>query len=262
MRSEALRRGVRRARQRGTELPEEALSRGRDLTGRVVAGGRKLPGRLAVRLDELDRRLPDGVPGTIQRALHDREALRRRRRRRALRRVGIAAAVLAAAGAVSRTATAQRLRADLVRRAGHTRWFAEVGRRIAPPIDRTLHRLSGGRFHTADGFLPTLLLVHKGRKSGREHQTPLAYVRHGEGFALAATNWGQPEHPAWSHNLLAEPDAHVEVDGRVVPVRCRLVTEEEHRELWPRFVAMWPAYDTYVERAANRDIRVFLCEPR
>lgn len=257
MRFEAVRRGVRR----GSELPEEALSRGRDLTGYLVAGGRRLPARLASRLDELDRQLPDGVPGTLRRALRDREAVRRGRRRRALRRVGIGAAVLGVASAVARSATAQRMRADLVRRAGHTKVFAEVGRRIAPPIDRTLHRLSAGRIHAAAGVLPTLVLVHTGRKSGREHHTPLAYVRHGDGFALAASNWGQANHPDWSHNLLADPEAHLEVDGEVTPVRCRLVTEEERGELWPRFVAMWPAYDTYVERAAGRDIRVFLCEP-
>lgn len=262
MRFEGLRRGVRRAGERGTELPDEVLGRGRELSERVAQRGRKLPGRLATGLDDLDRRLPDGVPGALRRALHDREVVRKRRRRRVLRRAGLGAAALGAVAAVSRTATAQRTRADLVRRAGHTRLFAEVGKRIAPPVDRTLHRLSGGRLHAAEGLLPTLLLVHTGRKTGREHHTPLAYVRHGDGYALAATNWGQPEHPAWSSNLLANPDAYVEVDGGVTPVRARLVTEEEREELWPRFVAMWPAYDTYVERASNRDVRVFLCDPR
>lgn len=262
MRFEGLRHRVRRAGARGTELPDEVLERGREGVGRVVERSRKLPARVATGLDELDARLPDGVPGALRRALRDREIARKRRRRRALRRAGIGAAVLGAAAAVSRTATAQRKRADLVRRAGHTRLFAEAGKRIAPPVDRTLHRLSGGRLHAAEGFLPTLLLVHTGRKTGREHQTPLAYVRHGNAYALAATNWGQGHHPAWSHNLLADPEAHLEVDGQVLPVRARLVTAEERAELWPRFVAMWPAYDTYVERAANRDIRVFLCEPR
>lgn len=262
MRFEGLRQGVRRAGERGTELPDEVLERGRELSGRVAERSRKLPARLATGLDDLDRRLPDGVPGALRRALDDREVVRKRRRRRALRRAGFGAAVLGTAAAVSRTATAQRKRAELVRRAGHTQVFAEVGKRIAPPIDRTLHRLSGGRLHAAEGFLPTLLLVHTGRKTGREHHTPLAYVRHDDAFALAATNWGQGQHPAWSSNLLADPEAYLEVDGGVTPVRARLVTEQEREELWPRFVAMWPAYDTYVERAANRDIRVFLCEPR
>lgn len=151
--------------------------------------------------------------------------------------------------------------AELVRKAGHQPWFATVGKRVAPPLDRLVHRASGGRFHVADSVLPTLVLAHRGRRTGRTHRTPLAFVVRSGGYVVAATNWGQRHHPSWSENLLAEPDVSVELEGRVESVRARLVDAGERAAIWPDLVAMWPAYDTYLERS-GRDIRVFVLEPR
>lgn len=113
----------------------------------------------------------------------------------------------------------------------------------------------------ADSVLPTLILVHRGRKSGREHRTPLSYIRIGDAFGLAGSNFGQPHHPAWSANLIAHPDAAVELDRKHIRVRARCVSDEEKEALWPRFVAIWPAYNTYRART-DRNIRVFVLEPR
>ncbi len=148
-----------------------------------------------------------------------------------------------------------------MRRAGHQPWFARMGSRVAPPVDRFVHRLSGGRWHVADLALPTLVLIHRGRRSGRMYHTPLAFIESGDGFALAATNWGQQHHPAWSTNLLADPDVAVEIHGETIPVRARPVDAAEKASLWPRFLRIWPAYDTYVERS-GRDIRVFVLDRR
>jgi deazaflavin-dependent oxidoreductase (nitroreductase family) len=151
--------------------------------------------------------------------------------------------------------------ADTVKRLGHKPWFASIFKRIAPPIDRLVHKLTGGRRVFTDGVLPTLILVHQGRRSRLEYRTPISYIQVGGGFALAATNWGQSHHPAWSTNLLANPDATVEVNGARIRVRARRVDEREKSELWPRFVDIWPAYDTYVKRS-GRNIRVFVLEPK
>jgi deazaflavin-dependent oxidoreductase (nitroreductase family) len=148
----------------------------------------------------------------------------------------------------------------LWRRLGHTRGFAAVFKRIAPPIDRFFNRITRGRHVFADTVLPTLILVHTGRRSGKPFRTPVSYVRVGDGWALAGTNFGQAHHPGWSVNLMANPDAMVEVGGRKTPVRARLVDHAEKADIWPRFVDMWPAYNTYVTRS-KRDIRVFVLEP-
>lgn len=142
---------------------------------------------------------------------------------------------------------------------GHTRWFAAVMKRVAPPVDRLLYGRFGGR--TLGAGPPTLLLTTVGRKSGRERTVPLLYVRHeGDALAVAASNWGQEHHPAWSENLLANPEARVTVGHETFSCRARLAGADEKAALWPRFVELWPAYDTYQSRS-GRDIRVFILEP-
>ncbi len=148
-----------------------------------------------------------------------------------------------------------------MRRFGHTRAFAAVFKRVAPPTDRLVHKLTGGRRVLADTVLPTLILVHRGKRSGREYRTPLSYIRIGNSFGLAGSNFGQLNHPGWSANLIAKPEAKVALGGQVIPVRARRVSDQEKEALWPRFVEIWPAYNTYRART-DRNIRVFVLEPR
>ena len=150
---------------------------------------------------------------------------------------------------------------DLAQRIGKTKGFAAVGIRAAPPIDRFVSTLTGGKKTLAGTVLPTFILVHRGRKSGREIRTPLSYIRASDGFALAGTNFGQKHHPHWSANLIANPNAAVIIGGEHVPVTARLAGDEEKARLWKQFVEMWPAYDTYVDRS-GRNIRVFVLERR
>lgn len=150
--------------------------------------------------------------------------------------------------------------ADAMRRLGHTRFFATVGSRLAPTIDRALHRVSGGRLHAAESFLPTLILTTTGRRSGEPRSQPLAYVEPDGVPHVVGTNWGGEQHPAWTWNLLAHPDATIERRGRVERVRARLLEPGEHAEVWPHFVALWPAYETYLERI-DREVRMFALEP-
>ena len=123
--------------------------------------------------------------------------------------------------------------AEAMRRAGRTRWFAAVGSRLAPPVDRLLHRLSGGRLHVAESFLPTLLLTTTGRRSGEPRTQPLAYVRDGAAFVVVGTNWGGTTHPAWTHNLRAEPRAVVEARGERYDVVARELDDEEAARIFP-----------------------------
>jgi deazaflavin-dependent oxidoreductase (nitroreductase family) len=142
---------------------------------------------------------------------------------------------------------------ELARRIGSTRWFARVGRRIAPPIDRAVLRLTGGRVHVADALLPTLTLTTTGRRSGQPRRSPLGYVREGDTFHVVGTNWGGDAHPSWTHNLAADPHAIIEVRGRRHRVTAREVTDPDaYTRLWSRFVETWPAYRAYLERTTRR----------
>jgi deazaflavin-dependent oxidoreductase (nitroreductase family) len=149
--------------------------------------------------------------------------------------------------------------ASLARRLGHRSWFARMGRFLVP-ADRLVGRLTRGRI-VALGLLPSLMLTTTGRRSGRPRMTPLAYVADGDGYAIIASNWGQPHHPAWSGNLLANPAATVEVGGRRIPVRATLVDGAERERLRALLVRAWPAYVTYEHRAAHRRLRIFRLAP-
>ena len=147
----------------------------------------------------------------------------------------------------------------LMRRVGHTRAFGLFGRKVLTPLDSRLH----GRRFTPTTFgthLPLLYLTTTGRRTGAEHTSPLLYVRIGDNLAVAATNFGRPHDPAWAHNLLAIPTARVEVGEQTFPVTAELMTPNTAVEVWPRFVAMWPAYDTY-RRRSGREVKTFRLRP-
>src|SRR5439155_19127922 len=125
--------------------------------------------------------------------------------------------------------------ADTVKRLGHARWFAWFGSRVAPPVDRALYRLTGGKvLSTGKPILPTLLLTTTGRRSGRERTTPLLFIRDGERLVIAGSNWGRPGHPAWALNLQANPRARVQIGRDVRGYRARDATEDEREALWPK----------------------------
>lgn len=152
----------------------------------------------------------------------------------------------------------------LVRTLGHKRWFAATFRRLVP-MDRVVFRWTNGRFSPlgAGWLIPTLLLTTTGRRSGLPRSQPLVYAREGTDFLVIGSNWGQAHQPTWSGNLLANPDATVTVGGRRVPVTAALVPHGPEREqLFIKLANEWPAYRSYVDRAAHRDIRLFRLTPK
>lgn len=144
----------------------------------------------------------------------------------------------------------------LIRRLGHRPWFAALGRRMVP-VDRWLERRTRGRLTILGrNVFPQLLLTTIGRRTGAARTTPLLYAEVGSDWVIAASNWGQEHHPAWSTNLIANPDAYIEVGGALVPVTAWLTGGVERLELWVVLRQVWPAYDVYAERS-GREIRVF-----
>ena len=148
----------------------------------------------------------------------------------------------------------------LARRLGRQRWVVALARRLLAPVDRLVSRATGGRV-VALGLAPSLVLTTTGRRSGRPRSNPLQYVRDGDAFVVVGSNWGQPRHPAWALNLLADPSATVTVTGRRVRVLARLTTGAERDRLWRLLVAQWPPYESYRARAGGRTMHVFRLEP-
>jgi F420H(2)-dependent quinone reductase len=91
-------------------------------------------------------------------------------------------------------------------------------------LHSVLLRHSRGRLRRSRllaGGQPVLALSTTGRRSGATRSTTLAYLRHGEGYAVAGMNLGSDRDPAWVLNLRAEPRAVVHVNGEQTAVRAR-----------------------------------------
>ena len=144
---------------------------------------------------------------------------------------------------------ADRIWPALTRFAGlHTRAYRATGGRI------------GRRIPGVPGSM--CLLDHTGAKSRIKRTAPLLYVRDGENVVLIASKGGFPKHPAWFHNLKANPETTVQVGGELLPVRARVATPEERERLWPLAEDAWPGYRTYQKRSQGREIPVVILEPR
>ncbi len=132
---------------------------------------------------------------------------------------------------------------------------------VFPLIDRRLIPLTRGRLKVAVGQ-PILLLHTRGARSGQPRTSPLLYTPFGEGFVVVASKAGAAHHAAWYHNIRAHPDAvAVEIGGRHLPVRPRLVEGPERAELWQRVNDNYNGYETYQGRAGSRIIPVVVLEP-
>ncbi len=110
--------------------------------------------------------------------------------------------------------------------------------------------------------VPTLLLDHVGRKSGRRFTTPLLYLEDGKNLVVVASQGGQPKNPQWYANLVAQPDITVRVAREGVrEVRAREAVGEERAALWPRLVELYADFANY-QAWTDRTIPVMVLEPR
>ena len=128
-----------------------------------------------------------------------------------------------------------------------TRPMGWASRAIGWRVDPFLLRVTGGRL----GFgllLPTALLETRGARSGEPRRNAVIYFHDGDRVTIVASKRGMPQHPAWFHNLRANPD--VTFGGQ--PFRAEVVEDEAERaRLWALADRVLPAYATYRERAAR-----------
>ena len=129
-------------------------------------------------------------------------------------------------------------------------------------IDSAVMRASGGRA-TAGGLLsglPIITLTTTGAKSGQPRSIPLVGIPDGERLILIASNWGQAKHPAWYHNLKANPAVEVTRRGETRRMTGRELAGAEREAAWAQAVALYPGYQAYLARAKGRVIPVIALE--
>lgn len=119
---------------------------------------------------------------------------------------------------------------------------------------------SGGEQGHEWNGVPTLLISVRGRKSGTWHRTALIYGRSGEDYVIVASKGGDPQHPQWYLNLVANPDVRVQAGAETFDATARVAEGEERTRLWDVMAQIWPDYNSYKTRT-DRQIPVVVLEP-
>ncbi|TYB62283.1 nitroreductase family deazaflavin-dependent oxidoreductase [Nonomuraea sp. PA05] len=96
-----------------------------------------------------------------------------------------------------------------------------------------------------------LLLTTTGARSGAPHTTPLGYLPDGDRVLVIASAGGSPRHPAWYHNLVADPMATVEDGLFTYQAKAVILDGEERDRLFARAVEQDPGWGAYEERSGR-----------
>jgi proline iminopeptidase len=107
---------------------------------------------------------------------------------------------------------------------------------------------------------PSLLLTTTGRKSGERYIFPLFYGTTGTSYFIVASKGGAPKHPGWFLNILADPNAEIQVGTKKLQVRARIAEGEERARLWEQALLFWPPYAEY-QTKTEREIPVVVLDP-
>jgi deazaflavin-dependent oxidoreductase (nitroreductase family) len=106
---------------------------------------------------------------------------------------------------------------------------------------------------------PLLLLTTTGAKTGRKHTTPLVYQQDGGRIVVFGSKGGAPSHPAWYHNLVANPTVTVELPAETFEARAVTVEGAERDRIWSAQKELMPGFKDY-EAKTDRQIPVIVLE--
>ncbi len=107
----------------------------------------------------------------------------------------------------------------------------------------------GGPF---DG-IPITLVHHRGRKSGREYVSPVAYLpaEDPDTIYIFASKAGAPTNPDWYHNLTSAGSATIERGTASYPVTVTELTGPERDAIFAEQARRVPGFAGYAERTAG-----------
>ena len=147
-----------------------------------------------------------------------------------------------------------------------------LGTRLFLGIDKACVRYTGGSLfmkvfsrrtgiHKNPNFKPAppILLLTKGRKTGKTRSAVLPMFEVDGVRFVVGSKGGMPKDPAWVSNLRQEPNASLFLHRRRHQVRLRSATAGERARLWPKLIADHPVYQGY-QRQTSREIPLVLIE--
>ena len=115
-------------------------------------------------------------------------------------------------------------------------------------VNRVVRLLGLKRFRGAR----LLYLTTVGRKTGKTRTVPLAFVRDGDDYVVAASNGGSDWQPGWWLNLRSAPQATIQVDDAELVITASEVDEADRTQLWQRLSDQLDTYDGYQEKVSRQ----------
>jgi F420H(2)-dependent quinone reductase len=126
--------------------------------------------------------------------------------------------------------------------------------------DQTLRILAQG---TTDGVevldRPIVLFTTTGAQSGKKRYVPLMRVEENGRYAMVASKGGDPKHPSWYFNVLANDSITVQDGDKVFTGTARELEGAEREHWWKLAVEAYPPYAEY-QTKTTRQIPVFVVE--
>jgi deazaflavin-dependent oxidoreductase (nitroreductase family) len=101
-------------------------------------------------------------------------------------------------------------------------------------LHEAFYKRTDGRIGHRMIGVPTLLLRTTGRRSGTTRTNGLVYARDGTDYLVVASNGGADRHPAWLHNLRANPDVEIQIGRERHKAACRVIEppDPDYARLW------------------------------
>jgi F420H(2)-dependent quinone reductase len=123
-----------------------------------------------------------------------------------------------------------------------------------------MYRLTKGAVGYKPHYMPVLLLTTTGRKTGKKRTVPVVYMEDGANYVVAASFGGNAKHPAWWLNLMASPQAMIQIKAEQKQIIAQQASREQRSELWARWTALDPNFEAYQQRT-RRQIPMAILSP-
>jgi len=130
--------------------------------------------------------------------------------------------------------------------------FSKVINKAIVRTNVHFYRRSSGRILGKFGDLDAMLITTVGRKTGKTRTNPVGYLWDNGRFVICAAYGGEAVHPGWYLNLLAVPQATVEIGREKIEVTAEALPPGPERDrLWKRLVDVFPAYSKFQNRTTR-----------
>ena len=130
--------------------------------------------------------------------------------------------------------------------------MAVVSERNQPIVEE--FRANEGRVGGPFEGMPMVLVHHRGRKSGEEFISPMAYLPHDDNpdvIYVFAAKGGAPTNPGWYYNLVSAGEGTVERGTDRYDVTVRDVTGDERDRVYAEQAKRYPGFAEYEQKTAG-----------